>query len=153
MIKIESVEIKWEYDEAYDVSYLDRTPEDHYGKDGCNWNHVSETDKAAIIEKHGSIMAACEYYAEQDQERLKDFYAGEWHMAGCVAKAVVSYPWGNCRRLQNFSSAGLWGIESDSDKEYCHEVEFEQLDDLRDHLKQFGVDISNFWEKYEEGSG
>jgi len=154
MVKIKSVRIKWIYDEYPDVSWLDRTAEDHYGKDGSNWDHVSDTDKAVTVEKYGSLMAACEHYARQDQERLQAFYDGEWHMAGCVARATVAYTQKGFSvyigRREEFSSGGLWGIESDSDDGYREEVEKEQLANLKEHLEQFGVDTSDFYEIYEE---
>ena len=154
MIKIKSVKIKWEYDAYADVSWLDNTAEYHYGKDGKNWNHVPMETKREVILEHGSLMAACEYYAKQDQERLQDFYDGEWHMQGCIAEATVSYPitpLSTACRLQDFTSGGLWGIESDSDDGYREEVEKEQLAELKEHLEQFGVDTSDFYEIYEEG--
>ncbi len=54
---------------------------------------------------------------------------------GCTAKALVSRPIGNGnRRLETFSSSGLWGIDerNQQDEEY-------QLENLREHLQAFGV--------------
>lgn len=147
MITIKKVWIEWLVDENPDVSWLVPDAKYHYGTDGCNWNHVPKADIAAVIEKHGSLMAACEHYAKEDQERLIAFYRGEWYMMGCVAKAVVSVPWGKYRRIQTFQSAGLWGIESDGDMHYHADVATEELSDLKEHLEQFGIDTSDFEER------
>jgi len=147
MVKIKIVWIDWEDDDDPDVSWLNCTPEDHYGEDGSNWAHVSDEEKAQVIKRYGSVWAACKVYAEEDQQRLGAFYKGEWWMTGCVAHATVSYPWksGDGRRLEEFTSGGLWGIESDASDEYHKEIEKEQLADLKDHLKQFGIDTSDFY--------
>lgn len=56
---------------------------------------------------------------------------------GCYAIAQVSYPVRQgCRRLETLRSGGLWGIESDSGKEYLAEIEQAQLGDLKEHLEQ-----------------
>ena len=88
---------------------------------------------------------------EQDYLRHEALCAGRWHYEGCVARAVVSYPVGSgSRRLEYLSSAGLYGIESDSSPMYISEVELEQLADLREHLKHFGVDWNNVAQKVED---
>jgi len=61
---------------------------------------------------------------------------------GCRAVAEVSYPVdsnGN-RRIETLTSGGLWGIDEPS-ADYKAEIEREQLDDLRDHLIAFGIDV------------
>lgn len=101
-----------------------------------------ETMTPTFIEDEG------EEYREENEKRLAAYNRGDWWYIGCVAHAVVSYPIddrGN-RRLQEFSSAGLWGIESDCDKEYQREVEKEELDSLKEHLEIFGVDTADFWQ-------
>ena len=88
---------------------------------------------------------------EQDYLRHEAYCAGRWHYEGCVARAVVSYPIGNgSRRLEYLSSGGLYGIESDSSPLYVSEVELEQLADLREHLKHFGIDWNNVAQKVED---
>lgn len=78
-------------------------------------------------------------YIEQDFARHEALCRGEWSYQGCVARATVSYPLGQCRRLEILSSAGLYGIESDSSPLYMLEAEIEQLHELRDHVQQFAV--------------
>ena len=63
------------------------------------------------------------------------FTQDEPETEGCTAVATVSRPIGQGnRRLQCFSSSGLWGID-----ERCESYEVEQLDDLREHLKAFNI--------------
>lgn len=64
----------------------------------------------------------------------------------CQAIAVVSYEIGPSgdRRLETLSSGGLNAIEKNPTADYRHEVENEQLSELRDHLRVFGVPVKNF---------
>ncbi len=83
-------------------------------------------------------------YGLQDWKRAEGLNKGDWHYIGIVAEAVVSYPInGGSRRLETLSSGGLWGIESDAG-DYLDTVKQEELDDLKRHLKEFGVDVSGF---------
>ena len=128
---LDSVRIRWERDESPDLSFLD----------------VSVAD----YEAQGIVHAAAVAYARQDRARRAD-HGCSWWMTGCTAEACVSYPlqrWAqwttkNDRRLEWFSSGGVWGIESDSDPGYKLEVEAQELNDLRSHLSMFGVDVTNF---------
>ncbi len=117
-LRVESVRIEWKYDDTSDVSYLEQDYSDCEPEDAAK-------------------------YRAQDAERLKAFNAGEWCMMGCVVVAVVSRDiGGGSRRLQEFSSGGLWNIESDCGNEYRKEVEGEQFADLREHLEAFGVVVT-----------
>lgn len=144
---IESVRFEWLEDESANVSHLETTAESHYGKDGSNWSHVSEESKAKVIAEHGSIRGACKAYARQDRERLQAFFRGEWSMLGCIAFAIVSTSaCPGSRRLQEFQSSGLWGIESDFSREDKRAFEAGQFHNLREHLADYGVDVSNLFE-------
>lgn len=85
------------------------------------------------------------------KERIASF-GQTWMYIGIRAKAEVSYemqnvyPRGN-RRIEWFTSGGLWGIESDSEEKYLIEVENEQLADLKEHLRIFNVDVTDFEKK------
>jgi hypothetical protein len=81
----------------------------------------------------------------QDYERVEAYNRGEWYEMGIYAVAEVSYATGvGSRRIERLQSGGLWGIRSDSSPEYIEEVEQNELDDLREHLGHFGVDVSNW---------
>jgi hypothetical protein len=64
----------------------------------------------------------------------------------CVARAHVSYPINDQgdRRLVTFTSSGLSGIDRRSTWAYEREIECEQIDDLRAHLRVFGVEMGAY---------
>ncbi len=80
--KVTKIEIKRVPDEYPDISFLETTPESHYGENGSEWDHVPEEYIKKIIEEYGSIWNACVEYAKQDQERLDAYNRGEWKMIG-----------------------------------------------------------------------
>ena len=82
---------------------------------------------------------------KDDAIRLTN-YGNTWEMLGIQAVAEVSYPLNSKgdRRIECFSSGGLWGIESDSDDDYIKEIEQGQLNDLKEHLTFFGIDVTDF---------
>jgi len=113
---VEKVTIEWQNDDCPDLSWLD------------------QFENSQDLEE--------QKYYQRDQER-KASYGDRWEMLGCIAKAVVSYDIGQgSRRLETLTSGGLWGIESDSGKDYFSEVESEQLADLADHLRHFGINTT-----------
>jgi len=119
MIKIDQIKIKWIPDEAGDVSYLEEFKDDPEHQE----------------------------FWEIDRKRLEDYENGFWCMLGCVAEAVVSYPIAGDeqnRRLETFSSRGIWGIESDCDELTRQDFGREEIDDLKQHLQVFSVNLDNF---------
>lgn len=109
----------------------------------CSWSYCEHGDPD-WLEGRGETSAEI----SEDAARLDAFNRGDWHMEGCRAVAIVSYPIdarGN-RRLQEFSSGGPWGIESDSSETYRREVEKDELEDLKAHLEAFGIDTSGLKE-------
>ena len=64
---------------------------------------------------------------------------GQWCFIGIRAEAEYSIGESHGSRLmQDVSSGGLWGIESDSDKGYFEDVEKEELGELRKQLEGIG---------------
>lgn len=115
-MKVDSVRVVWKADDSPDLSYLEQ--------------YKDSTDEEEVK------------YAKRDAERLKAYYDGDWHMLGCYAVATVSYPAGQgSRRIERFQSGGLWGIESDSDQSYLDSVAADEISDLREHLKHFGITL------------
>jgi len=87
--------------------------------------------------------------ARDDFERMEG-YGSSWSMVGIEAEAVVKYRIGNRGdwRLETLTSGGLWGIESDSGRDYFEQVFRDELTDLREHLFCFGVRVGKAeWEK------
>ena len=84
-------------------------------------------------------------YGLQNYKRMEGLNNGDWFYTGVMAEAEVSYPIeGGSERIERFTSGGLWGIESDSSNDYIKQVSQGELADLKEHLKQFNVDLSNF---------
>lgn len=83
-------------------------------------------------------------YIERHYERFESYHQQQWCVLGIKADAVVSYPVepSGSKRLETLSSGGIWGIESDSG-DYISAVEDEQVDDLREHLAQFGIVVDD----------
>lgn len=119
--RLTAVVVEWLYDETPDLSYLDQ------------FKNSRDTEY--------------QKYYKVDQER-KAAYDIDWNMTGCQAKATVLVGEGNgFARIQEFTSGGIWGIESDSDDDFKREMEQEELSDLKSYLQIFGVDVTDF-DKY-----
>jgi hypothetical protein len=87
--------------------------------------------------------------AEQNYRRALDFGNG-WYCVGIQAVASVTIPMGHdSAALQAITSPGLWGIESDSGKDYMREVAREELEQLRDMLLALGLPESKVGEAIE----
>lgn len=94
-------------------------------------------------------------YCRQAFTRAEGLDAGDWCYIGIMAKATVKTPVDHnpgCFRLETFTSGGLWGIESDSGSDHIGEIHQEELDDLKSHLEDFGVDLSN-WDDLKPDTG
>lgn len=77
---------------------------------------------------------------EADYRRMESLSRGDWGFVGIRAVAKLSVN----GTLQTVTSGGLWGIESDSGKDYFKEVEKEQIDELRATLAELGVSGAEF---------
>ncbi len=71
---------------------------------------------------------------EADANDRKDSYGDSWAMIGIRAEADVVI----AGTVQTIISPGLWGIESDSSRDYLKEVETEELQQLADILIELG---------------
>lgn len=78
-------------------------------------------------------------YLEQDgfEDRLAAYRAGDFAHVGVRAE-VIRHDW-TSGTVTSVTSAGLWGIESDSGADYYREVGREELDSLRDELARSGI--------------
>lgn len=83
----------------------------------------------------GCTDEECAKYCRQDYERAESLNAGQWSYIGIIAKAVVVSANGT---IQTLRSSGLWGVESDSGKDYMAEVARDELANLRAELEAFG---------------
>lgn len=139
--KVVKIEVKRIVDEDPDMSYLGTTPAYHYGKNGSNWEHVSEEYMQKIIHNYGSIWNACMVYAKRDKERLDAYNRCVWEMIGIRAVATIHIPVdGNTAKIQTIDSGGLFGIESDSDDSYIQDIGREQIAEVKNYLRILCVD-------------
>ena len=81
-------------------------------------------------------------YAKQDKARLEEYDQGYWSMIGIRAKAVITIN----GTLETIETAGLWGIESDSDSSYLEEIGKEEKIELAEMLKEIGFSQSQIEE-------
>jgi len=79
-------------------------------------------------------------YLDQDEfeDRKEEFERGDFSFVGVRAEADVVIE----GVVQTLTSAGLWGIESDSGEEYIEDTALEEYEGLRDILKAVGVSTS-----------
>lgn len=139
-MKIEKITLKHIIETQPDLSYLgifSNTP-----ADVCI-DRQKRGDLRAGEYRYFNLGCGDAEYIEQDYERMTAYNNQQWFSMGIKAVAGVSYlVHGNNRRLEPLTSGGLWGIESDSG-DYIEEMDNEQLDDLRQHLEQFGITCSD----------
>lgn len=72
------------------------------------------------------------------RRRLAAYHAGDWHMVGVRAVAVVTVGHYKYSKQYTLKSAGLWGVESDSGAEYFDEIFREECASMADDLREFG---------------
>lgn len=93
---------------------------------GCVENYTGES--SADIRK----------YVRQDYERMERLNRGDWGFVGIRADAEILIPSGDASFVQEITSGGLWGVESDSDRKYLADIDTEQLSELREQLRAVG---------------
>lgn len=100
-------------------------------------NYVDENGK--IIQNAGGgdtlTIEEVRKYVRQDYDRMESLNRGDWCFIGIRAEAQVQT---GSDIVQEITSGGLWGIESDSDHSHLEETEKEELANLRDELKVLG---------------
>lgn len=77
-------------------------------------------------------------YLDQDEfeDRKAEYENGDFGFIGIRAEAEVQLEANGA--IQTLTSGGLWGIESDSGREYLNEVAQEELADLKSTLRAAG---------------
>lgn len=106
----------------------------HIPHDPSSWADVGNAARDKAVAEYGSIASADYHYALEDWLRRETYETSNWHMIGiqAVAKIVVEGV------RQTIRSGGLWGIESDSGKDYLNEVANEQQAELAGILAELG---------------
>jgi hypothetical protein len=151
MNKIESIKIVYEIDECPDTSYLgeySNTPD----KDGYFIDRRERGDMSRNEYRYFNVGCGDPAYIEQDYARMEALNKGVWYFIGIHAEAKVrtSIDTGGGMQRQTMKSGGLWGIESDFDKDYIQEVAQDECLNLRTQLVSFNVDLTNFQEMAEK---
>lgn len=134
-IIIEKIKAVKECDTDADLSWLDteyEVIEDDNGKmtdliiiKSCRYTQDEINDKN---------MEEYLNYIKQDLHRLET-YGSQWCMVGVrvIAEIRINGVW------QQIHSAGLWGIESDSDYDYFKQVALEEVAELKSMLLEIGL--------------
>jgi hypothetical protein len=73
-------------------------------------------------------------YTKQDYARMQAYNNQDWCYIGIRAESKIVVD----GHIQTITSSGLWGIESDSDRDYLESIESEELADLRTQLYALG---------------
>jgi hypothetical protein len=97
-----------------------------------------EEIRAVVLHDDDPDISWLENDDPQDQERLAAYHNGDFTFVGIRAEADVVI--GGV--IQTLTSGGLWGIESDSGREYIEEVADQEYTELRKILTEVGVPTS-----------
>lgn len=140
MKKIISIEYQTILDESPDVSYIgtfDDKPTDEFAID-----HQARTFNTRDHYRYFNPQpGTCETqeHAEQAYSRIMKLESGYWSLIGIRAMAKVHTSQdGKSWTIHEIRSPGLWGIESDSDKESLDDIKCDQFRELADSLREFG---------------
>lgn len=98
-----------------------------------SFNYVDKTGKPKDL-----TPEQVREYVRQDYARIEALQHGDWSVIGIRAEAEILIPSGSASLVQEITSGGLWGIESDSGESYFSEVEQDELADLRTQLSGIG---------------
>ena len=101
-----------------------------------NWSHGELRYFNTSGNYKGEPIEDIRRYTISDYERMEAYNDGQFCFIGIDAIARVQLSKHGV--IQTLRSGGLWGIESDSDSSHIKETETEQLNELRDILKQAG---------------
>lgn len=144
MKKIYSIKIVKEIDYYPDLSYLGE-----YSDKPENGSIDREEQEGSLRCGEYRYFNPCNYdlsdskrdiYALQDYKRMEDYNKGNWGCIGIYAKCEYQIQVGNNKffTIHYIQSAGLWGIESDSDESYFIEIAEEECNSLIGCLKEIG---------------
>lgn len=112
-----------------------------------SWEHTSEKDKAATIEKYGSLKSAMFQWAKEDMKRLENL-GRTWNFIGVTCIASIKIEVGeHVFNDQVYDS--LYGVESDS-KEGIIEVEKDLMANVQFELMDIGFTLIEVEQAFRE---
>ncbi len=141
--RILKVVVKRMLDDSPDTSFLgeySNRPKTEYAVDRQELGDMGRGEFRYFngpVENYQGEAADIRKYIRQDYDRMEKLSRGDFCFIGIRAEAEVQMPSGIVQRI---TSGGLWGIESDSDKDYLETVQTEELAELKKEL--FALEIS-----------
>jgi len=111
-----------------------------------SFNYVDKSGKALP----GNTPEEVRKYVRQDYERMESLNRGDWSYIGIRVDAQVTLSTGV---VQDITSGGLWGIESDSESSYFDEVAADEWSQLKEELSSMGFSkraLATAWKERKE---
>jgi hypothetical protein len=104
---------------------------------------IHHSDDSRVGRYFNAYNVSSKAEARQNYERMLRFCSGDICIIGVRAEAQIITSLNlldpsQSAMVNHISSCGLWGIESDSDKEYVKEIEKGELGELRHVLTSLG---------------
>jgi hypothetical protein len=135
-MKILNITIIHKFDNDPDLSYLGKY-QNNYERGAIDRQAIGDRGR----NEYRYFMPANDHYRMEDYKRYEKYNRQQLWSIGIMAKAVCEIQIGNKEVSHAEESGGLWGIESDSGKEFIKEVEQEQLLELRYELSELGFSM------------
>jgi hypothetical protein len=132
---------------ATDAQDLLTTAQDEVQECDCNGGDMGRNEYQFFnpsfnyVDKDGNALKEntpeeVRKYTRQDYERMESLNAGQWCYLGIRADAEIQLT--KDGPLQDVTSGGLWGVESDAGRADMEETEQEQMHELRGQLLALG---------------
>jgi len=143
MKKILSIKIKKAIDDNPDTSYLGEYS-NHRAKFSFDREFLGDMNRGEyqyfnpypdpLKGKTQKEKKEMYIWAKHNYERMESLNNGNWCYIGIIAEAEININ----GVIQRITSGGLNGIESDSGRDYIEEIEKEELNSLKDQLRDLG---------------
>lgn len=93
---------------------------------------------------------------QEDFDRMEAYNRSDWHMVGVRASARIAINPGRPASqtqytvLEDITTPGVWGVESDGGDDYLEELGGEELESLKDLLGELGFSTDELAEAFAE---
>ena len=119
--EVREVKVTWRYDEDPDLSFLEQE---------C----FNDFQEGSTLPDGGVGWG---------MKRIEAYNRDEWFMVGLQATARIHFTTNGVSHYQDFTTPGLWGIESESGEDYFRDIGGEELFTLRQDLMALGLDFQD----------